>query len=415
MQLFSDNDLKSIFKDTSDKIESEIAAFSNQKIMTNDLEELVEYLYSAYQFEKIELYEDNINRGLKETKIRKANRFKDPNDPKFFNVDGYAVSFSVPFDGGAPLLNCSPSYVMLQQFPVKRIVAPRGEELGLIELEMSFDKDEIFRQDDINTFIDEAFKTKFRNYRTMIEHINSDVEEYNSNLRGFIRKALETRKQRAESFQFLNEKLNIPLTLRDNVPSVTPKPLKRIERKVNSKPISHKQLANEYAISDDDYYYILKIIHSLCTAMEAAAKTFEKNSEEELRDFIVATLNTHYEAQVTGETFRRIGKTDIHILAENKAAFIGECKIWHGIKKFEEAIDQLFNYSTWRDIKLSLIVFNKHNKNFKSIRKEIDTWVVARDKMYKKDTPSSWQCNLRRLERNDNVQLNISVYDFQTQ
>jgi hypothetical protein len=129
----------------------------------------------------------------------------------------------------------------------------------------------------------------------------------------------------------------------------------------------------------------------------------------------VATLNTHYEAQVTGETFRRIGKTDIHILAENKAAFIGECKIWHGIKKFEEAIDQLFNYSTWRDIKLSLIVFNKHNKNFKSIRKEIDTWVVARDKMYKKDTPSSWQCNLRRLERNDNVQLNISVYDFQTQ
>ena len=59
----------------------------------------------------------------------------------------------------------------------------------------------------------------------------------------------------------------------------------------------------------------------------------------------------------TGETFRKKGKSDIHIMFENKAAFIGECKIWHGIKNFKEAVEQLFSYSTWRDTKTAIIVF----------------------------------------------------------
>ena len=65
------------------------------------------------------------------------------------------------------------------------------------------------------------------------------------------------------------------------------------------------------------------------TAMEKTAKTYFRNNEEELRDHLLATLNTHYD-NTTGETFRKIGKTDILIEFENKAAFIGECKIWYG-------------------------------------------------------------------------------------
>ncbi|MFR3882620.1 MAG: hypothetical protein ACLTX6_10210 [Lachnospiraceae bacterium] len=80
----------------------------------------------------------------------------------------------------------------------------------------------------------------------------------------------------------------------------------------------------------------------------------KKNS----RDHLLATLNTHYEL-ATGETFRKIGKTDIHIEFENKAAFIGECKIWHGERLFQGAIQQVINYSTWRDMKVSVIIFNK--------------------------------------------------------
>lgn len=43
------------------------------------------------------------------------------------------------------------------------------------------------------------------------------------------------------------------------------------------------------------------------TTMEKTARTYFANTEEELRDHLLATLNTHYES-ATGETFRKIGK-----------------------------------------------------------------------------------------------------------
>ena len=116
--------------------------------------------------------------------------------------------------------------------------------------------------------------------------------------------------------------------------------------------------------------------------MEANARTFNKNDEEEIRDFIISTLGTHYENMVTGETFRKKGKTDILIIFDNKAAFIGECKIWHGIKKFSEAVDQLFGYSTWKDSKTALIVFNKDNKDFSMLHKTVEQWIIDHTKTH---------------------------------
>ena len=146
--------------------------------------------------------------------------------------------------------------------------------------------------------------------------------------------------------------------------------------------------------------------------MEATAKTFAKNDEEELRDFIIATLGTHYENAVTGETFRKIGKTDIRVIFENKAAFIGECKIWHGIKKFSEAVDQLFGYSTWRDSKLALIVFNKENKDFASIRKRVEQWIKENTKSHKERNGSMWECTVHRADTNTDISVAILLYDI---
>lgn len=77
--------------------------------------------------------------------------------------------------------------------------------------------------------------------------------------------------------------------------------------------------------------------------------------DEELRNIILSNLNTHYQGTVSEERFNKVGKRDIYIPFENKAAYIAECKIWHGNKKFLEAIDQLCSYITWRDTKTSLV------------------------------------------------------------
>ena len=71
----------------------------------------------------------------------------------------------------------------------------------------------------------------------------------------------------------------------------------------------------------------------------------------------------------TGETFNKIGKTDI-LIQDNKGTnvFIGECKIWHGEKELLKAIDQLLErYVNWRDEHTALIIFNKDNKDFSKL------------------------------------------------
>lgn len=74
-------------------------------------------------------------------------------------------------------------------------------------------------------------------------------------------------------------------------------------------------------------------------------------------------LSTNYGAPggselfVGGETLNGKGKTHILIRHQDRSAFIGECKFWHGQKKFGEAIDQLLGYTVWRDTKAAIILF----------------------------------------------------------
>ena len=147
------------------------------------------------------------------------------------------------------------------------------------------------------------------------------------------------------------------------------------------------------------------------TTMEKTARTYIKNNEEELRDHLLASLNTHY-SNATGETFRKIGKTDIHIEFENKAAFIGECKIWHGEKLFAEAVQQLMNYSTWKDIKVSVIIFNKENQSFVGVLAKIDSWINANTKKSVRKKPNLWECDYYRTDMGVLVKMNIIVFDL---
>lgn len=81
--------------------------------------------------------------------------------------------------------------------------------------------------------------------------------------------------------------------------------------------------------------------------------------EEDLRQHFLVQLNGQYEGQATGETFNLSGKTDILIRAEDKNIFIAECKFWEGPESLVKAIDQLLGYSSWRDTRTALLIFNR--------------------------------------------------------
>ena len=417
MRLFSGERTEDYIKEIKSKIEREIEELSEEKITTNSIDDWVNYFISKYQIDPILVYEDKAELDMEEVKIKKYNIFYEQDssfEPEFFQIDGYKIIFRIPFYGKSDLFNLQPStYIISNRFEIDKIINPQNDKPGYLYYALERKKDEFTGKKDseIRIYIDKEFKTEFRSYLNMIEYLNKDINFFNESIGKLIKNELELRKDKVNNFENIKKALKIQNISREDVPNIKIIPLKKTKKidKPNTKNI---YVEPEPCISDSDYNNILDIIHNACSIMESTAQTFKKYSEEELRDSIISTLGTHYADNVTGETFRKGGKTDIHIMFENKSAFIGECKIWHGIKKFEDAIKQIFGYSTWKDTKVSLIVFNKENKDFQSILKSIDKWINENTKQSKKENSNTWKCLMYREDTNSDIQIAIQVYDI---
>ena len=97
---------------------------------------------------------------------------------------------------------------------------------------------------------------------------------------------------------------------------------------------------------------------------------------------------------------------------ENKAAFIGECKIWYGKKQLSETIQQILNYSTWKDVKSSVVIFNKKNKIFKKIIENIDSWVNENAISHSKPQINVWKCRYYREDMLLTIDITIHLFDI---
>ena len=89
---------------------------------------------------------------------------------------------------------------------------------------------------------------------------------------------------------------------------------------------------------------------------------------------------------------------------KNNAAFIAECKIWKEKKQLQDALLQLLSYTTWRDYKVSLIFFNKTNKNF----------IRLIEKVKKDINELSQITNLKEIDKNE-FEFNYNYNDSLTQ
>ena len=385
---------------------------SDAEIVSCDFQEWSTYLADKYAITPITLFETNIERTLTETKVKRANPFRGhPLERDFFEIDGVCVTFKIPFDGNPDLFELQPSSRILTRFRTERFVAPHGDDCGSFTLDFEYTRQELQdKGEKMLEYVQKQFDHNFGSYKTMIGYVNAEVASYNNGLSASALKLLEERKKKADSFSAISAALQIPLTTSKNAPNTKPIPLKRIVRQPSAKPTIPPTPTEPY-ISDGDYENINNIISMCGTTMEKTARTYYANTEEELRDHLLAALNTHYEA-ATGETFRKIGKTDIHIEFENKAAFIGECKIWHGERMFQDAIQQVINYSTWRDLKVSVIIFNKENKSFQPILAKIQSWVDTNSASYTQPQANIWKCKYHRQDMNVDIQLTILVFDL---
>jgi len=125
-------------------------------------------------------------------------------------------------------------------------------------------------------------------------------------------------------------------------------------------------------------------------------------------------LNGHYEGQATGETFNYHGKTDILVRSEGRNIFIAECKFWSGPKMLSETIDQLLSYTSWRDTKVAIIIFNR-NKDFSSVLAAISEAAKSHSN-FNRVLPGSKEtvfryCFSHRDDKNRELFLSILAFD----
>jgi hypothetical protein len=164
----------------------------------------------------------------------------------------------------------------------------------------------------------------------------------------------------------------------------------------------------------EEYEHILSILSSMVAVIERSPAAFKRMKEEDLRQHFLVQLNGHYEGQATAETFNFDGKTDILIRADDKNVFIAECKFWRGPKTLANAVDQLLGYSTWRDTKTAILLFNR-SKNLSDVLAKVPE-VMESHSQYKRSVTLKGEAKFRYVlaHRDDpNRELIVTVLVFE--
>jgi hypothetical protein len=160
--------------------------------------------------------------------------------------------------------------------------------------------------------------------------------------------------------------LKYAIRRRDDAAAATIVPVKQKPIAVATAPQAESPQPS-HAISDGDYDEILRTISHMAKVFERSPTVFKKMEEEDLRTVLLVALNGVFQGAATGETFNGEGKTDILVRAGGDNVFIAECLMWEGPARLDKKVtEQLFRYSTWRDSKLAVIVFNR-KKNFSDV------------------------------------------------
>ena len=353
--LFSDGNLRDMLGMVLQTSEKKVDALSAAYIRNTATDILVEHIADPMFIEPLMIYEDGMNQEPQEIQIDVQGwpgrcTFRD--GPCM--VPGTKLVISLPFSGDSRLWKLQPDTYMPGAYP-------HGIVLGS-NLEMVFEQP--------NDVPPETFLREYeQNLKYIREYLNwqkNEIEKFNKDLPNSIRSLIEARKMRLSKHEVLAKTINIPLKHDPNAPKFEPIHIqKRIPKPLPPAPTSNPK--QEFGITDEDYKDILNLIHHVGRTFEETPKTYAVHDEEELRDIILANLNIYYKGDASGETFRSSGKTDIRILAEDRAAFVAECKIWNGSKTVTDAIDQLLLYLTWRDCKTAIIIFNKEVAGFTSL------------------------------------------------
>lgn len=380
---YGQGDFRDLLESLKEGIKKEIHNLDRDYILKVNEEELYNFLVNRYTLEAPVLHdEDKVAHPAEDVEIDVSGRFDYavPRGEGPCYVKGTSVTIAVPFEGDEQLFHFSPSTFSMSG--VRGTVL--GNEINLryqgLPQDMSSEKLKQNIVNDINMI------------KKHLQTMAHDAEMHNKFIESEVKKLVANRKERILKDEGLVGDLGIPIRRTEDSSTYTI-PVTRVKPKIERPKAREGSVKREPVLHEDEYDHILDIISRMAIVMERSPKAFHDMDEESLRWQFLVPLNSHYDGMATGETFNYNGKTDILIRYEGKNVFIAECKIWHGPKALHETIDQLLGYTSWRDTKTAIILFNK-NENFSAVLLQISE-VVNSHPCFKQDLGKQGETSFR--------------------
>lgn len=366
------------YRRVQEDVRGDILRESEEQIMGTDTQELARYYLSRYAFSPIE---------------------ENPDEEANYDVQNYVQD--VPnhmrediYRGEGDLRN-----MLSQRVVVEVPILPNKDRAAIARLRgesfsLSYSPDELRWGE---TAITATIETKGYQFEKNAQQIgqevngiigrirqelrwkNEAIEKNNRELHAHIVNQIEGRKQKIseskEKLAALTQTVNIPLKKK---PSAAAQAI-RVEHKPLIQRVKPKPtLPEEYVVDEARVNDIVALLDNQARTYEKSPKAVKDLGEEDLRDLLLANLNSVFEGAATGETFSKKGKTDIHLNIAKGDILIAECKIWSGKTLYGKTIDQLRGYLTWRQNYGIMITFVRI-KEFTKVLRESEATIQAHD------------------------------------
>lgn len=332
------------------KAKEEIDRMNDDRLLNTAPEDLVDYLVKKYSVEPVALHEDDKTMDLPEEidiDIRQIRNGEWLYGDHQRTIRGTRFRFHVPFTGDADLLHLQPSSFTMN--PPRATVGS-----GVLTFEFT-----CVNPEEEQARIGSEVQKRISDIQNYLRSSKANVDAHNAQLLNTVRAAINSRRERILKARSTVSAFGIPIRQRSDAPNTYAVPNVRKKVVPTLPPAASTPFAPEPALDDAIYEQILNVLQNMAVVLERTPSAFSTMDEEALRTHFLVQLNGQFEGKATGETFNVQGKTDILIRENGRNIFIAECKFWTGPKGFQATIDQLLGYTSWRDTKTAIILFNR--------------------------------------------------------
>ena len=405
MKLYTGNYFDAFADESRSKLTNEINSQIDSYILNINVDDLTTHLVQKYsidipEFHFAKVYVDTVEKDIPGSRFPRHDfMFSDTN--KMFRKQ--VIIYHIPYTGDVNLLQLRPNPFTLMSYEAN---FDSRQKCVLIEIINFYnDSEKIIQQ----------YNQEVNNLSSNYGNLRNNCQTYNLGLEASIRNSIEARRQQVLQKNSLLASLGVPLKKKEGVAETFSVPNPKLKDKIMVKPIVYeKDFKPEPALDDNNYKKILKMINDVGKNFERLPSTYKGKSEEYIRDHLLLILDPNFElGSAGGETFNKIGKTDISLRYDSSVVFVAECKYWKGEKTYLRTIDQLLGYLTWRNSKVAVINFVQ-NIEFSDVLKKVKTSSKTHPNFLKElnSNDETWFNYKFHLNGDRNRELDIAVISF---